>query len=389
MPRPLDVMAEIAFAAPAASAYLRPVWTMEGTAGEDYLYMDMTSVPDYTTQAGDYLEYDVWHESLGETNFVDGYTAAGDVGLAFGTVPPYPVDQNGLHVFANVDAYAYRKWYHRKFPLNAVSIGPTFTRFDLACDEEVAGTYVSRFRDIQITDGFGTVRKDIWRQVHALPTFADSWRLPADKHSFACTRAYEDPVWTDVTPWYLGSHPRRGRARPTERSEAGQMVTTFDNSDRRFDPENAGKLANYVLNPSFEVDTSTWGTYGINTLARSFLEASSGRASLLATYQNDLRLASCGVTVATPWSTIVGSARVWVPNSWTGGQITISDDGQWAGAAFLSTLNADMGKRNQWQTIWFAYDLGADTAGGVFIRAATAPAAGQYIYVDSVMVEEV
>lgn len=141
---------------------------------------------------------------------------------------------------------------------------------------------------------------------------------------------------------------------------------------------------NNVTNPSFETDTSGWTTYGTNTIARSTTRAKYGSASLLATYQNDLRLASAAVTATDKNRTYTGFAWIYIPSNWNGGQIQITDDGQFAGAGFINNVNANMALVDQWQRIFFTYTLADDNAGGIFIRAASAPTAGRQIYIDGV-----
>lgn len=83
------------------------------------------------------------------------------------------------------------------------------------------------------------------------------------------------PNWQNVTPWLLAYSLRRGRQGQLDKDDVGQYQLTLDNSDRRFEPGYAGELANWITNPSFEINTAGWSTgsaFWVNagaTLARS------------------------------------------------------------------------------------------------------------------------
>lgn len=141
---------------------------------------------------------------------------------------------------------------------------------------------------------------------------------------------------------------------------------------------------NYVTNPGFETNTTGWSTFGTNTIARSTTRSKYGGASLLVTYQNDLRLASTSVSVPDKNRMYTAFAWVYIPANWDGGQITIGDDGIFSGAAYQTGVNANMLLRDQWQRVFYTYTIGDDVDGAIFIRAASAPTAGRQIYIDGV-----
>jgi hypothetical protein len=66
------------------------------------------------------------------------------------------------------------------------------------------------------------------------------------------------PTWADISDYVWQASIRRGRSHELDRTEAGTLNLTLDNSDRRFDPTYPGALANSIKNPSFEVDTTGW-----------------------------------------------------------------------------------------------------------------------------------
>ena len=66
----------------------------------------------------------------------------------------------------------YDEWYHRKIAIPSGLVGTTITYYDLACEYDGGGTVVAYIKNINITDGAGTLRKAIWNSGDALPTFA-------------------------------------------------------------------------------------------------------------------------------------------------------------------------------------------------------------------------
>lgn len=153
----------------------------------------------------------------------------------------------------------------------------------------------------------------------------------------------------------------------------------------------APPLTNWAKNPSVELTTTTYTQYVGNTIARSTEQSYSGDYSLKATYSNDTRLTSVaivpsgGVQVGQIFH---GSARVWIPSSWTGGQVIIGDDGTNGANNIVAQVNADMALRDQWQTIYWTKEkiTSAGTTTNIFIKyTGTAPTVGDFIYIDGVM----
>ncbi|MBT7105751.1 hypothetical protein HN933_02775 [Candidatus Woesearchaeota archaeon] len=123
-----------------------------------YHYEDLSSVTDYVIQSGDYVEYDIyWTSSSDEIAF--DYTNSDATELRSSGV-----DQNGLssHPSTDISAYALNKWYHRTIALPVSHVGKTIQYYDVVCEADSTGTYTGYLDNIVITDGAGTVRKEIY-----------------------------------------------------------------------------------------------------------------------------------------------------------------------------------------------------------------------------------
>jgi parallel beta-helix repeat protein len=127
--------------------------------GNCYLYMDLEEVSDYVIQSGDYLEYDVlWTGALDRVGF--DYTTNSSQALRGSGA----VDQNalGAHPATDISSRALNQWYHRIIALPAGHIGSAIAYFDVAGESESTATVVAFLDNILITDGAGTVRKNIY-----------------------------------------------------------------------------------------------------------------------------------------------------------------------------------------------------------------------------------
>lgn len=146
------------------------------------------------------------------------------------------------------------------------------------------------------------------------------------------------------------------------------------------------ETTNLVANPSLEVNTTGWSTGGTNSIARVLTRAKYGVASLLCTYSNSTLLGSIAITPTANTHAAL-SAWIWVPTDWDGGQINIRDGGTFAGATLVSSVDADLSKRDQWQRIQAIYLLSADVTGTFTINAASSPSVGKTIFVDGAQAE--
>lgn len=138
-----------------------------------YRYYDISSVTDYVVVAGDYLEYDVYHHDNADwdnnnfSHFIQFDYETTDASNLRGSGI---VDQNSHALFGTNVGHkelAHDKWYHRKFDLTS-HVGKTIDKYLLA-NECNYGTHGAWFRNINITDGAGTVRKVIFQD--AFPTY--------------------------------------------------------------------------------------------------------------------------------------------------------------------------------------------------------------------------
>lgn len=146
-------------------------YSMVNSGGNCYHYVDMTSVTDYVIQAGDYLEYDVfWFTDAPAVKSIAFDYTTSDGATLRGSAS----DQNGLGSQPSTDlaAVASGKWYHRKIQLPGSHVGKTIQYYDLACEYDLGGTVEALIKNIQVTNGAGTVRKNIWACGDALPSLA-------------------------------------------------------------------------------------------------------------------------------------------------------------------------------------------------------------------------
>jgi hypothetical protein len=147
-------------------------YAMINSGGNCYHYVDMPGVSDYVIQSGDYLEYDVfWFTDAPVAKYIAfDYTTSDGSTLREGSVS----DQNGLGISPGMDlsAYASGRWYHRKVPLPGSHTGKTIRYYDLACELNSGGSVEAMIKTIRVTNGSGTVRKNIWSCGDPLPALA-------------------------------------------------------------------------------------------------------------------------------------------------------------------------------------------------------------------------
>jgi hypothetical protein len=145
--------------------------------------------------------------------------------------------------------------------------------------------------------------------------------------------------------------------------------------------------ANLCLNPSFEaLDAAGWTTASGNTITPSTAQAKYGAVSLQATYQSDLRLAwyaTNPVTTTVPGTTYVLACWVYIPSGWTGGAIQLTNDFNVSPTVVTSNSVSAV---NAWTQVFYVFTATHANSLGLFVRAASAPTAGQFIYVDGAMI---
>lgn len=133
--------------------------------------------------------------------------------------------------------------------------------------------------------------------------------------------------------------------------------------------------------------TTGWATSGTNTIASSTTRAWQGTRSILATYQDDLRLANVAPAITAAGAHLF-SAYVWIPTAWDGGTIRLAHDSTFTASTNLVIVDADLAKRDQWQRISMSLTIDAsDLVGVLIVRAASAPTVGRTVYIDGIQVE--
>ena len=166
-------------------------------------------------------------------------------------------------------------------------------------------------------------------------------------------------------------------------NQAGSKLVEFNNDLYDVGGRYAYRigLINSCTNGSFETDTTGWTTGGTNTIARSSDHAIYGSYSCKATYSNNLTLASYAVALGEAVRYLF-KAHIFIPTSWDGGAITITATGFTAGTSAGATTTTTEGS---WVSIevYMTPDAG-DLVGTLVISAASAPTAGQAIYINDV-----
>jgi hypothetical protein len=140
------------------SDYINLSYSMSGGGGNRYLYVDMSSITDYVVQSGDYLEYDIYWETAGDIKIGVDLTCSDSTALrGVGAV-----DQNGLgaHPSTDLSSRASSQWYHRKISLASL-VDKTIQYYDITCENDNAGTFVARIKNIRITDGGTEIKSEL------------------------------------------------------------------------------------------------------------------------------------------------------------------------------------------------------------------------------------
>jgi len=154
--------------------------TFEMVAGASELYVDLDGVGDYVVQADDYLEFDLYWpdgEGVNDNHQISFGLEESGGKSTWGTTS----DQNAQSSAAATDIsyLCLDQWYHRKIKVTPpglgfqIYVGETVSKFLVACDYNGGGTVRAFLRDISITDGKGTIRKEIWMSGGGTPTSAE------------------------------------------------------------------------------------------------------------------------------------------------------------------------------------------------------------------------
>jgi alpha-mannosidase len=128
-----------------------------------HYYYNKFSTTSYTFQTGDYIEYDV--KILGNVDGAGGIEIVATDNSFFRDIAGWQ-DQNGLggHPSANLSAYAYNAWYHRKLAVPSSMIGKTAKNWDVVGECDTAGlTFSALYDNFVVTNGSGTERKVVFK----------------------------------------------------------------------------------------------------------------------------------------------------------------------------------------------------------------------------------
>jgi hypothetical protein len=133
--------------------YVHCEFDMDASANS-FMYVDITSVPDYVVQAGDVLQYDVLWSLLDTFVAMDVAATDGTTLRASGTL-----DTNGLscHPSTDLSQLAVGRWYRREIPLT-VLVGKTLGFYMVACEGEAAGLHLGHIANAQIMSAQGDLR---------------------------------------------------------------------------------------------------------------------------------------------------------------------------------------------------------------------------------------
>ena len=133
---------------------------------------------------------------------------------------------------------------------------------------------------------------------------------------------------------------------------------------------------------------SGWSTPGSNAISRVRTQAKVGVASAQLTYQDDVRLAYEYLTLPRPTATYAASAWVYIPSSWNGGRLYLTDNATFGGSTVVLRTYSDMALRDQWQEIMLSFTAASDLAGLLLIQTTALPTAGSKVYLDALKVSK-
>lgn len=157
-------------------------------------------------------------------------------------------------------------------------------------------------------------------------------------------------------------------------------------------PTGVGKptgATNLVSNGGFETNTTGWSDGGNFTVSRSTTVSKTGAASGKCTVDNtaagnDSVAAQYGVTCATTTQYTL-SVYVYIPSTWTGGQVTCEFRDLTA-PTILAQTNVNMAITDAWQRITVTATTGANASCGLRCVADNIKA-GEFFYLDNLQIE--
>lgn len=122
---------------------------------------------------------------------------------------------------------------------------------------------------------------------------------------------------------------------------------------------------------------------GTNTVVSVTTQALLGFYSLKATYTDTALLFSHLCPDLETTKEYVASCYIYIPTAWTGGTITITDNGTFSDKSGVSSNGANLALRDQWQEVSLTFTTGIDVAGNYLYLSAATPVATEFIYVDN------
>jgi hypothetical protein len=247
--------------------------------------------------------------------------------------------------------------------------GPAGSSIRLGLAERTAaGTFVAE------TQGSLVAMTGEWQRLSVTRLFGatgERAQIYAEKNQLGAVTIFIDGLQLETssipTGWLLGGTSRAG----------GQAVMVEEGT------------TNLLSASRSRSDTlADWTFYGTN--APEIVDAPAGYSwaggkAVKITYQDDNRLLGHTLTLTAAAHAI--ACYVWVPSSFSGASLTITDDGAFAGATDKVIGTADLSKRDQWQRIVLTLTpVSGDLTGALVVRG-TSMSAGNHVFVGGFQVE--
>lgn len=181
-------------------------------------------------------------------------------------------------------------------------------------------------------------------------------------------------------------------------SPVGLIVDMFENPDTSLtnlgysslDDADRTEMITTQTDRDFETSIGNWTASGTNTVAQSAAQAHGGSNSMLCTYQDNTTMGNLA-SFTNPTAGVVYRVSAWVyipSGNWTGGGIYTRFLG-YSSASFDEVYNTETTTDSWVQLNGFIMADSGDTSGSIIIKAASAPSAGDYIYIDDVSITRI
>lgn len=187
--------------------------TVTNDATASHYYYNKFSTASYTFQAGDYIEYDV--KILNNTAGAGGIDCITTDSTNLRDQAGWQ-DQNGIsgHPAADISAYAYNTWYHRKMAVPSSMVGKVAGRWDVVGESDTPSlSYSAIYDNIFVTSSTGASKKIIFsNKWNSDINSADVWVLAS-----TASMTFTSPAGASLTP--------------TAAANPGVITTTYATSD--------------------------------------------------------------------------------------------------------------------------------------------------------------